>query len=193
MAFDPRVETLGSYKPTEFRLECFRCRRSAPVERYPMIQRFGAKTTLLECARQIAASKGCNLAAIHDGPGCSVQVFETPVWTWARLEDAKREGWSANLTCHRRFAGLKAAKSCPESVRLHILSLVAAFGDDFHLHRLPPKLKCPSCGTASVEIEWVVPEPPNSPAPLQDAPQEPIRLKPRGAALARTKLGVVKE
>lgn len=122
-------------------------------------------TTLLECARQVAASKGCVLAAANGGVGCSVRVLETPVWTWARLEDAKREGWSAYLICHRRFAALKATDSCPETIRLHIPSLVAVFGHGFHLHRLPPKLKCPMCGTASVEIEWVVPERPQTTAP----------------------------
>lgn len=95
-------------------------------------------------------------------------------------------------TCQRRFASLKSADSCPEGIQLNVLTLIAALGDNFTLEKLRTKLRCPLCGTASVEIEWYVPSEPDTPAPVQDRPPEPLRLRPRGAELARTKLGVVK-
>lgn len=192
MPQDLRSQTLGGYKAGNWRIECLRCRRAATVERYDMIRRYGENITLAEAAQKVAARAGCNLAAIHGGPGCSVQVFETPVWTWARLRDARYGGWQAYATCHRRFAALKAVDSCPEVVLLDIHTLVAVLGDDFPLEHLQAKLKCPHCGTAHVEVNWHVPEPPTTPAPIQENPPEPVRLRPQGAALARTKLGVVK-
>lgn len=192
MPFDPRTIAIGSYKPREFRIDCLRCRRGTVLDKWHMQRRFGAATTLQECARHVAAAGGCNLAAIPDGPGCSVQVFETDVWTWAKLQDARIGNWQAYLTCHRRFAALKSSDSCPETIHLDVLSLVAALGDDYPLERLRSKVKCPLCGTASVEIAWHVPDLPTTPAPIQEKPPEPVRMRPRGAALAKTKLGVVK-
>lgn len=192
MAFDPRTIKIGSYAPRAWRIECIRCRRGAVLDRHEMQRRYGADTTLFECAKKIAALKGCNLAAIHGGPGCSVQVFEAAVWTWGRLSDARYGKWQAFLTCHRRFSSLKAADNCPEHIQLNIHTLVAVLGDNFPLDRLKSKCKCPMCGTAHVEIEWFVPEPPSTPAPIKEAPPEPLRLRPRGAELAKMTLGVVK-
>ena len=189
MPFDPRVQMLSNYAPREFQVECLRCKRSAVVDKYAMRRRFG-DVTLQECALKISASKGCALAGTYGTAQCSVRVSETPVWTWARLQEARIGGWSAYLTCHRRFAALKSTDSCPEVIRLDVLSLVAALGDDFPLEKLPTKCKCPQCGTGSIEIEWRVPEPPKTPAPIQAQP--PLQLRPRGADLARQKLGVAK-
>jgi|GEM_PF-3202049 len=191
MPFDPRTITIGAYRPENWRIECTRCRRSAVVERHAMQRRFGGDITLAECARQVAAQRGCNLASLEGGHGCSVRVEETEVWTWARLHHARMGDWQVYLTCHRKMAGLKAADSCPEAIRLDILSLIALLGDDFPLAHVPAKLKCPRCGTARIDVEWHVPRPPETPAPVQDLP-EPMRLRPRGAALARERFGVVK-
>ena len=188
MPFDPRVQMLSSYAPREFQVECPRCKRSAVVDKYAMRRRFG-DVTLQECALKISASKGCALALTFGKAQCSVRVSETPVWTWARLQEARIGGWSAYLTCHRRFAALKSSDSCPEVIRLDVLSLVAALGDDFPLEKLPRKCKCPQCGTASIEIEWRVPVPPNSPAPIHVQP--PLQLRPQKAALARQRFGVI--
>jgi len=193
MPFDPRIETLGRYKPREFRIECLRCRRGVVLDRWHMVRRFGPETTMADCARRIAAAGGCNLAAVHGGPGCSVQVFETSVESWATLRDAQEGHWQAFLTCHRRYAALKSAESCPGTVALDLDTLVVALGDAFPLLRLKSRSKCPRCGTSSVAIEWHAPRPPSSPAPIQEKPPEPIRLRPHGAALARTKLQVVKD
>ena len=183
MALDPRMVKLGGYKPREFRIECLRCRRGVVLDRWHMVRRFGAETTLAGCARQIAAAAGCNLAAIHEGPGCSVQVFETSVVSWGTLRDAQEGNWQAFLTCHRRLAALKSTDSCPGTVPLDVDTLVVALGDDYPLIRLKTKGKCPQCGTSSVEIEWYVPEPPSTPAPTQEKPSEPVQLRTRGAAL----------
>lgn len=192
MAFDPRTQTLGAYRPREFRIECLRCRRGVVLDRWHMVRRFGSEITLADCARKVAASAGCNLAAIFGGPDCSVQVFETSVESWATLRDAQEGKWQAYLTCHRRYAALKSTDSCPGTVALDLATLVVALGDQFPLSRLKSRSKCPSCGTSSVVIEWQIPRPPASLAPIQDKPPEPLRLRPRGAALTRTKLKVVK-
>jgi hypothetical protein len=192
MRFDPRTTKIGDYRPKKWRIDCLRCQRNADLDRYDMERRFGPEMTLSECAKQIAAKAGCNLAAIHGGPGCNVRVVEVAVWTWATLLDARLGKWQAYLTCQRRFASLKSADSCPEAIQLNVLTLIAALGDNFTLEKLRTKLRCPLCGTDSVEIEWFVPSEPDTPAPIQDRPPEPLRLRPRGAELARTKLGVVK-
>lgn len=191
MSFDPRTLSIGSYHPRTWRIECRRCRRGAVLDRYEMQRRYGSDITLADCARKVAASKGCNLAAIHGGPGCSVEVLETSVDSWGRLSDARYGKWQAFLTCHRRFSSLKAADSCPEHIQLDIHTLVAVLGDDFPLDRLKAKCKCPMCGTAHVEIEWFVPKPPKGPAPIMEAPPEPLRLRPRGAQVPGG-LGVIK-
>ena len=192
MGFDPRTTKIGDYTPKKWRIDCLRCRRNADLDRFDMQRRFGADMTLQECARQIAAKAGCNLAAIHGGPGCDVRVVEVAVWTWATLMDARLGKWQAYLSCQRRFASLKSADSCPEVIQLNVLTLIVALGDNFTLEKLRTKVRCPLCGTASVDIEWFIPVEPDTPAPANERPPEPIRLRPRGAALARTKLGVVK-
>lgn len=192
MSVDYRLVTLDGYRPRTFRIECHRCRREAVLDKYDMIRRYGKTTTLADVAQKVAVKAGCNLAALPAGPGCSARLYETPVWTWARLRDARIGGWSVYLTCQRRFAALKSADSCPETFRLDVLTLIAALGDDYPLDRLQTKAQCPLCGTSSVELTWHVPEPPSTPAPIQERPPEPVRLRPQGAALARTRLGVVK-
>lgn len=88
MTFDPRIETLGHYKPRDFRIECLRCRRGVVLDRWHMVRRFGPGTTMADCTRRIAAAGGYNLAAVHGGPGCSVRVFETSEKSWATLLNA---------------------------------------------------------------------------------------------------------
>lgn len=192
MGFDPRTTTISNYKPKKWRIDCPRCRRNAELDRYDMQRRFGGDMTLAESARQIAARAGCNLAAIHGGPGCDVRVVEMAVWTWATLMDARLGKWQGYLTCQRRFASLKSSDSCPETVQLNVLTLIAALGDNFTLERLRTKVRCPLCGTASVEVDWFIPVEPDAPAPIKEQPPEPMRLRPRGAGPPRTKLGVVK-
>lgn len=192
MSFDPRTIKLGGYRPRTWRIECRRCKRGVVLDRYDMQRRYGDNITLAECATKIAALKGCNLAAIHGGPGCSVEVFETSVASWGQLSDARYGKWQAFLTCHRRFSSLKAAGSCPEHIQLDVSTLVAVLGHDYPLDRLQSKCKCPMCGTAHIEIEWFVPGPPSTPAPINETPPSPLRLRPQGAELAGRGLGVLK-
>lgn len=158
MVFDPRTTTLDQFEAPEFRIECRSCRRSGVVKRADMIRRFGAATTLQECARQAAALKGCTRASSYGIGTCSVLVAEVPAWTWASLMNARIGGWRAFLTCHRRFAALKKVDSCSELVELDVLSLIATLGDNFPLEKLPRRCKCPQCGTSHIDIDWYVPE-----------------------------------
>ena len=188
-AFEPQSQTLEKYRPGQFKVECMRCRRQAVVNRLDMLKRFG-DITLAECARSIAADKGCGLALTYGQAKCSVQVFEVPVWFWARLMDARLGGWQAYLICHRRFAALKSVDSCPEVVALDVLSLISVLGDDFTLERLPHRCKCPYCGTSHVDVEWHVPKGPPASAPVAFAPV--LQMRPLGAAVGRQKFNVVK-
>lgn len=191
MRFDPRTITIESYPPREWRIECARCRREAVVDRYDMMRRFGSGITLAECARKVAALKGCNLADLEGGRSCGVRALETPPETWGSLQDARLGNWLGYLICCRQMAGLKKTTSCPELIRIDVLSVIALLGNDFPLERLSGKLKCPLCGTSRIQVEWHVPQPPLTPAPMQQPP-EPVRLRPHGAEAARVGFGVVK-
>jgi hypothetical protein len=57
----------------------------------------------------------------------------------------------------------KATKACPSSVLLDLPKRAAIFGHGFPLERLLSRLVCPSCGTRSLDVEWIVQ--PDSPAP----------------------------
>lgn len=187
MTFDPRTELLSTYPADAFTIECIRCRRHAPVERYQLQRRYG-DITLQECALKIAAQKGCALASLP-GAQCSVTVFEVPFWTWARLRDAKHGGWQARMICRRKYAGLKSTDSCPGHFDLDIDTLVAALGDEFEIEKLRRRARCPRCHTESVSIEWYRPDPPKDPAPSAEAPV--LRLRPTPAALDRQKFAVI--
>lgn len=189
-SFEPRTMTLDTYRANEFSVECRRCRRHATVDRYAMLKRFGP-VTLDECARHIAAAKGCALAATYGSAKCSVQVVEVPVWFWAKLMHARLGNWRAFLTCRRRFAALKSADSCPEVVELDVLSLIAALGDDFPLERLPHRAKCPYCGTSHVDVDWHVPQGPPAPATSNPLPAPVLQLRPGRAALGRQRFNVI--
>lgn len=175
MVFDPRTTTLDQFEAPEFRIECRSCRRSGVLKCADMIRRFGAATTLQECARQAAALKGCTRASSYGIGTCSVLVGEVPAWTWASLMNARLGGWRAFLTCHRRFAALKKIDSCPELVELDVLSLIATLGDNFPLEKLPRRCKCPQCGTSHIDIDWYVPETEPTPKQLAPPPEGPRR------------------
>lgn len=97
MRFDPRTTKIGDYRRRKWRIDCLRCQRNADLDRYDMERRFGPEMTLSDCAKQIAAKAGRNLAAIHGGPACNVRVVEVAVWTWATLLDARLGRWQAYL------------------------------------------------------------------------------------------------
>ncbi|UJW85109.1 hypothetical protein [Devosia sp. SL43] len=189
MAIDPRLTKLEQLEAPEFGIECRACRRNGTVKRADMIRRFGGETTLHECARQAAAVKGCVRAATYGAVTCSVLVYEVPGWTWGKLMNARLGGWRAFLTCHRRFAALKKIDSCPETVELNILSLIAALGDDFPLARLPHRCKCPYCGTPHIDIDWHVPDA----APPLPSSESTAHLRPYNPLASKSALTVEEE
>lgn len=187
MTFDPRIERLSTYRAEAFTIECIRCRRHAPVDRYQLQRKFG-DITLQECALKIAAKGGCELARLP-GAQCSVTAFEVPFWTWARLRDAKVDGWQTVLICRRKFAGMKSTESCPGQFPLDIDTLIAALGDEFEIEKLHRRARCPRCHTESVDIEWYRPPPPKTPAPAAEAPV--LRLRPTNTVLGRQRFGII--
>lgn len=112
---------------------------------------------------------------IGTGSACSVVVEEVPVWVWARLNDARRGGWTAALHCRRRMAAMKSSKSCPEVTWLDIETLVAALGEDFPLEKLMRRCQCPRCGTKHVDLEWIVPAAASSTATVPGSSIEQLR------------------
>ena len=183
------TRTLNQYPWPVIAIDCPRCRRHAEA-RVPELRAKYGSPTLGELARQVAASRGCALAADAGNSLCSARMVEPPVHHWATLDNAKRGGWAALLHCERHFAALKATKPCREAVELDVATLITVLGHDFPLERLPRRLLCPSCGTKSVRIAWIVPREPPAPGGAS-APAEPLRLRPTKAALGRKRFRVV--
>jgi hypothetical protein len=168
---DVGLQTIDQYRLPLVGFDCPRCKRSAQVDVEKLRARYRGTVTLAEVARQIAADRSCALAQDAVNSLCSVRPVAPPVHHWAELDHARRGGWAALLHCQRRHAALKAAKSCPEVVPLDVPTLVAALGSSFPLERLPPRLVCPSCGTQSVSVQWVLPPDPPPPGGATQAPE----------------------
>jgi hypothetical protein len=182
--------TLDGYRFPVIGFDCPRCKRNAEAEVAKLRGKFGGKLTLGEVARQVAAGRGCALAQDADHSLCSVRAVAPPVHHWAELDHARLGGWTALLHCGRRHEALKTAKSCPGAVPLDVPTLIAALGHNFPLERLPSRLLCPSCGSKSLGVEWIVPpEPPPSGGATQTP--EPVRLRPTRAALGGRRFRVV--
>lgn len=164
---------LDAYEPTELGFGCRRCDRRASASTQALKAKYG-NPTLGDLARLVAAdgSPPCNLAGVMGQILCTAIPIEPPVSHWASLSHAMRGGWNGWLFCERRHAGLKATKSCPGPIRLHVPSLIAALHYDFKLERLPSRLECPDCSGKLIRIEWEVPPP--------SPPNEPLAFQPRG-------------
>lgn len=78
----------------------------------------------------------------------------------------------------------------PETIELPVLVLKSVFGWDFELVRLPMKLRCPHCGSRSVEIEWIAPAEAPDPGGSEEAPPV-LQLRPARAVLGRRRFRVV--
>ncbi len=152
MPADLGSERLAAYGAPEFVIQCRTCQRAATVDRTRMQKRFG-DVTLLECARFVAAQRGCDR-----GADCSVGVFESPFDHWAKLRDAAEGRWVGLVYCGRRHAGMKSARSCAHPVPLHVPSLIAALGGSYSLYQLRLKVQCPQCESSFARIEWRRPD-----------------------------------
>lgn len=187
----PPETPVSAYSTPIIQVECHRCRRNAPsLEMDKLTKRFGRNLTIGQLALKVAGSgrRPCGLAG---GGQCSAMAYEPPPWLWATLRNALEGNWLARLHCERHAAAMRRTSPCPEVTVLDIGTLAIVFGQDFKLAHLPGRLRCPKCWGTLVNIEWVVrpttPEPYAPPA----ADVTPLRLKPRGANLARTRLKVV--
>ena len=181
---------LSAYRPPVIRVECLRCKRNAPdLDVQSLARRFGRSMAIGDLARQVAAAgrPACQLAISGQ---CGARALEPPVWHWADLEAAWRGGWLARLHCRRHHAALKKTSPCPEVVILDVETLVAAYGYDEKLARLPGRMSCPRCHSSVVGIEWIVPDPKPAPfAPAADVVQ--LRMKATRGEAARRKLRIV--
>lgn len=168
MAGDLTSLRLNAYKPPELGIDCPRCRRRAFALTAKLAARYGAGITLGDLARRVAADGNppCALAGAEGNVLCGAMPVEPPIETWADLGQALNGGWVATMQCGRRHAALKAAKACPGPIMLDVATLVASFGHDGKLDRLPPRLRCPSCGTRLIRVEWTIPPPAPPPEPM---------------------------
>jgi len=185
----PPETPISAYKPPTIRVECLRCRKNAPdLEVAKLVKRFGRNIAVGDLARQVALAsrQPCGLAATGQ---CGARALEPPVWMWAELEDAWRGGWLARLHCRRHHAALKKTQPCPEVVILDVETLIAAYGYDTKLERLPTRMICPRCHSSVVAIEWIVPD--ETPAPFAPPAADPVRLKPTRTEVGRRRLRVV--
>jgi hypothetical protein len=187
---------LDQFKPPEVAIDCVRCRRHATVTVAALKKKFGNQR-LDVIARMVARSSTggaysvtCALAEDPFQQLCSARPIEVDPVLWANLLDAERGGWRAILHCCRHHENLKRAKSCPESVSLPVMVLKAIFGWDFELEKLPRRLRCPNCGSHSIEIEWIIPAEAPDPAGASEAAPV-LQLRPSRAALGRRRFRVI--
>ena len=166
MARDLATIRVDDYKPRLVYFRCVRCQRFAQRSCFALRQSFGSDTTLGAVALQMAATgrPPCPQAG-GEHPLCRAHPETAPVEHWATLEDAHYGGWTCLLYCERRHASLKAAKSCPGPMKLHVPSLLVALGNRFPLNRLYRNARCPLCGSEVFEIVWQVP-----PSPVREVP-----------------------
>lgn len=181
------TDRLNQFKPTSLRIECIRCKRMGEMRTHKAVQAYG-NITLDELARRVAENRGCALAVAGDNV-CSARVVEPPFDSWARLQDALQDGWTATLYCQRRYYALKRVQPCPP-VPLDVATLVGALGSDYRLDRLETKARCPHCGTDGVKVHWHEPAP--EPDPGGTTQKTPVlQLRPSGAALGRRRFRVI--
>ena len=191
---------LDQFKAPEVSIDCARCRRHATVTVAVLKKKFGNQR-LDVIARMVARSSAGGLhnapCALADDPFerlCSARPIELNPVLWARVIDAEKGGWTAKLHCHRRLENLKRAKSCAETVELPVLVLKALFGWDFELEKLPRRMRCPHCGSQTIEIEWRIPaEAPDPGGATDDEPAPVLQLRPTRAAMGRKRFRVIEE
>jgi len=188
---------IDDYGPREISIDCVRCRRHATVTTAALRKKFGNQR-LDVIARMVARSSAagprrevCGLADDPFQSLCSARPIEVDPVLWANLLDAEMGGWRAKLHCHRRLENLKRAKSCEEVVELPVLVLKSVFGWDFELEKLPRRLRCPHCGSRSIEIEWVMPAEAPDPGGTTEKQAPVLQLRPTRAAVGRTRFKIV--
>jgi hypothetical protein len=159
---------LDAYKPPEIGIDCSRCRRRAFASTAKLGARYGKAITLGDLARRVAADGNppCALAAVEGNVLCGAVPVEPPIESWADLGQALHGRWVALLQCGRRHAAMKSTKACPGPITLDVETLVASLGHDQKLDRLPSRLRCPSCGTRVIHVEWLIPPPAPPPEPI---------------------------
>jgi hypothetical protein len=181
---------LAEYEPPTLKVECQRCRRSAPsLKVQSLAKRFGDNITIGDLAKKVASSGETPCGLANTGQ-CGATAWEPPPWHWADLDRAWKGGWIARLYCQRHRGGVKQSKPCPEVVIVDVETLVSALGYSFKLQHLPSRLQCPRCHSDLISVEWVVPDdapPPYAPS----ADVVPLRLKPTPAQKALRTLKVV--
>lgn len=188
MAQELAAVQLRDYAPPLVTFDCHRCKRRKDVLISELREEFG-NLPLGEIARRVAAKlpRRCQLA--YAGEGCGVRVFEPAVEQWAYLAHAREGRWLGRQRCQRHHAALKSTKPCPEVLILDPDNLIAVFGWDFPLERLPRKMRCHKCGCELVSIEWIVPDSPADPNGTAAVPF--VRFRPTRIDLARKHLAVI--
>lgn len=74
------------------------------------------------------------------------------------LGEALEQGWVVGIQCERHRAGLQSKRPCLGIHRMHLPSLISAFGPYLKLDELRGKLRCYKCGTENVVLHIRSPE-----------------------------------
>jgi hypothetical protein len=93
----------------------------------------------------------------------------TSIW------QARKDGWTITLTCHRQREGLKSVRPCQGEARVHLSTLIAALGPDVELEQLQKVLRCPGCGTDRVELRLARQPSPGAGAKDAERPRRKMR------------------
>lgn len=105
----------------------------------------------------------------------------TTIW------QARQAGWAITMRCHRQREGLKSVRPCLGEIKVHLSTLIAAWGPEVDISHLQKRLRCPVCGTDRIEVRVTQPPPASVGAKDKERPPRRMRPDPQGGTLGTTR------
>lgn len=154
---DDQELMLADVRHGTLRVRCLPCSRFGQFQKKALLAQHGNPNMAL-LARLIAIDGGCTRACENMGKYCLARmVVRASSKSEPILHTALHERWRLDLACDRQREGMKSTKPCMGSVTIDVVSLVAAYGHEMPLSRLPSLMSCPRCGSKHFRLLWMRP------------------------------------